>query len=78
MAINNFLDDFEKTANCINETTENATTKDAVRNFLREQQEIVHETSFQEQWAEYTEDYNNLATEHFNLNDYGYFDDDDI
>lgn len=78
VAINNFLDDFEKTANCINETTENATTKDAVRNFLREQQEIVQETSFQEQWAEYAEDYNNLGTEHFNLNDYGHFDDDDI
>lgn len=78
VAINNFLDDFEKTANCVSETIESATTKDEVRNFLREQQETVHETSFQEQWAEYTEDYNNLATEHFNLNDYGYFDDDDI
>lgn len=78
VAINNFLDDFEKTANCIDETIENATTKGAVRNFLREQQEIVYETSFQEQWAEHTEDYNNLATEHFNLNDYDHFDDDDI
>lgn len=77
VAVNNFLDDFEGTVKCINETIENASYIQAEKVTIPEE-ERRYEASFQEQFTEYGEDYNNLGTEHFNLSDYGYFDDESV